>query len=121
MAVSGSISEAVTERIKTMNNKKARLDQISAQQLRRQEKQLAFEKQQQKKAYAKLNKQICAAVYDVFPELKTSIASNSGELACEVLEQIENIKLVLQYFSTHPRVLDSLRTGVLPIGRRTDV
>lgn len=96
-----------------MNNRKILLDQATVQQLHRQEKQLAFEKQQQKKVCAKLSHQICAAVYDVFPELQESIDSNSGEIPYEALERIEDIKLVLRYFSTHPRVLDSLRTGVL--------
>ena len=96
-----------------MDNKEVLLNQASIQQIHRQEKQEALAQRQQKKAYAKLCKQICVAVFDAFPKLQESIDSNSGEIPCEALEQVKNIKLVLQYFSTHPRVLDSLRSGIL--------
>ena len=96
-----------------MSNQKVLLGQAATQQIHRQEKQEALAKQQRRKAYAKLSKHICATIYDVFPELQESIDSNSGEIPHEVLGRIEDIKLMLRYFSTHPRVLDSLRTGVL--------
>ena len=98
-----------------MNNEKVLLSQAAVQQTHRQEKQEALAKRQRKIAYAKLSKHICATVYDVFPELQESIDSNSGKIPYEVLEQIEDIKLILRYFSTHSRVLDSLRTGVLGV------
>lgn len=96
-----------------MNNEKVLLSQAAVQQTHRQEKQEALAKRQRKIAYAKLSKHICATVYDVFPELQERIDLNSGEIPCEVFERIEDIRLILRFFSTHPRILDSLRTGVL--------
>lgn len=62
-----------------------------------------------------MSKHICAKVYDIYPELINDYDFNSGEIPDEALDKIEDIALVLRYFANHPRVLDSLKTGVLSV------
>lgn len=97
-----------------MSSKKAQSNRDVAQLQHRQEKQEALEKQMRRKSYAKLNHLVCAAVHDVFPELKEGYDPLSGEITPETAERIAEITFVLRYFSTHPRVLKSLQLGVLP-------
>ena len=99
----------------------SKLDNTVIQQRHRQEKLEALDKQRRKKGYAKLSKQICSAVYDVFPSIEEKCDLCSSNIPDEILEQIDDIKLVLRYFSTHPRILESLRTGILSDSTHTNV
>lgn len=104
-----------------MSSKKTWSNQDAIQLQHRQEKQEALEKQKRRKSYTKLNHQICAAVYDVFPELREGYDPLSGEITPETAERLAEITFVLRYFATHPRVLQSLKSGVLSKDAPTNV
>ena len=59
------------------------------------------------------NKQICNLVYDVFPELDVLWAVNPTKDNPKFKQKLDDISVVLKYFATHPRILESIKTGML--------
>lgn len=59
------------------------------------------------------NKQICNLVYGAFPELDVLWAVNPTKDNPKFKQKLDDISVVLRYFATHPRILDSIRAGML--------
>ena len=59
------------------------------------------------------HKQVCNLVYDVFPELDVLWAVNPTKDNPTFKQKLDDISVVLRYFATHPRILESIRTGML--------
>ena len=93
----------------------------TAQKQHSREKQENLSQKSGRKSYARLNKLICDGVFEIFPELKSMWDPYDEDANIIVKEKLEDIFLVLQYFSGRPQVLKSLKTGALQINKRGDI
>ena len=88
-------------------------DPSGLQQQHLQEKKEAASRRRKQSGTAQLERKVGSTICRCFPELQTLWDSGSADTSSALEERLSDITAVLRYFYTHPRILESIRQGLL--------